>query len=140
MMDAIEKRAREILDLYADPIPVAVEDGRWFMVREQDALDAVRAALTRAEGHVVVIRNEAGQAVAVTRQDEEGRILSVIAELEMPSGYMLVPVGQDPVDFYVCDACGHHYMEDGVTCDCTPDAVQPPLRHVCMISARPEVP
>ncbi|WP_329760629.1 hypothetical protein [Stenotrophomonas geniculata] len=37
--------ARELLDLYADPIPVAVEGGSWFMVREQDALDAIRAAL-----------------------------------------------------------------------------------------------
>ncbi|WP_329894001.1 hypothetical protein [Stenotrophomonas sp. SMYL20] len=38
--------ARELLDLYADPIPVAVENGSWFMVREQDALDAIRAALS----------------------------------------------------------------------------------------------
>ncbi|WP_288432796.1 hypothetical protein [uncultured Stenotrophomonas sp.] len=46
------------------------------------------------------------------------------------------PVGE-PVDFYVCDACGHYYMDDGVTCDCTPDAVQPPLRHVRMVAAPP---
>lgn len=61
------------------------------------------AALTPHEGHVVVTRNEAGQAVAVTRQDDEGRILSVIAEFEspkgdmgnpisVPEGYVLVPV------------------------------------------------
>ena len=25
---------------------------------------------------------------------------------------------QEAVDFFVCDACGHYYMEDGVTCDC----------------------
>lgn len=50
-----------------------------------------RAALTPPEGHVVVTRNEAGQAVAVTRQDDEGRILSVIAEFEPPEGYVVVP-------------------------------------------------
>lgn len=47
---------------------------------------ADRSALTPPEGHVVVTRNEAGQAVAVTRQDEEGRILSVIAEFEHEPG------------------------------------------------------
>lgn len=36
--------------------------------------------LKQPPGDVVVTRNEAGRIVAVTRQDEEGRILSVIAE------------------------------------------------------------
>ena len=31
-------------------------------------------------GHVVVTKNESGQIVAVTRQDSEGRVVSVIAE------------------------------------------------------------
>ncbi|WP_442256128.1 hypothetical protein ACS0OT_07255 [Stenotrophomonas maltophilia group sp. RY12688] len=53
---------------------------------------ADRSALTPPEGYVVVTRNEAGQAVAVTRQDDDGRILSVIAELGPPEGYVLVPV------------------------------------------------
>lgn len=44
-MNEQEKRAQEILSLHAEPIPVAVEDGRLFMVKEQDALDAVRSAL-----------------------------------------------------------------------------------------------
>lgn len=62
-----------------------------------------RSALTPPEGHVVVTRNEAGQAVSVTRQDDEGRTLSVIAEFEpvkgdmgnpisVPDGFVLVPV------------------------------------------------
>lgn len=46
----IERKARELLDMHADPVPVAVEDGRWFMVREQDALDAVIAALSQPAG------------------------------------------------------------------------------------------
>lgn len=46
------------------------------------------------------------------------------------------PVGE-PVDFYVCDACGHYYMENGVTCDCSHEAVQPPLRHIRMVAAPP---
>ncbi|MEN6682213.1 hypothetical protein ABFC53_07855 [Stenotrophomonas pavanii] len=53
------------------------------------AVDQLRyKGMTTAEGHVVVTRNEAGQAVAVTRQDDEGRILSVIAELETPEGWV----------------------------------------------------
>lgn len=46
--------------------------------------DRLRMESAHPEGHVVVTRNEAGQAVAVTRQDDEGRILSVIAEFEQP--------------------------------------------------------
>lgn len=47
------------------------------------AVDQLRhKGMTTPEGHVVVTRNEAGQAVAVTRQDDEGRVLSVIAEFE----------------------------------------------------------
>ena len=38
-----------------------------------------------ATGDVVVTKNEAGQIVAVTRQDEDGRILSVIAECAAPA-------------------------------------------------------
>lgn len=48
---------------------------------------AIAKALTPPEGHLVVTRNEAGQAVAVTRQDDEGRILSVIAELGSTTGW-----------------------------------------------------
>lgn len=58
----------------------------------EEIIREARAALTPPEGHVVVTRNEAGQAVAVTRQDDEGRILSVIAEFAPPEGYVLVPV------------------------------------------------
>ena len=36
-------------------------------------------------GEIVVTKNEAGQIVAVTRQDEEGRVLSVVAESTPPT-------------------------------------------------------
>jgi len=135
-MDAIEKRARQILDSHVDGYWLE-DQGRCVLVEE--AVSAIIAALTPPEGHVVVTRNEAGQAVAVTRQDDEGRILSVIAEFSPPEGNVLVPVDQDSVDFYVCDACGHHYMQDGVNCDCIPSSTARPLRHVRMIAARQEV-
>lgn len=102
-MDAIERRARELL---AAECPECggengheTEDG-WLLcgrctdphtVTRYQAMQAIIAALTPPEGHVVVTRNEAGQAVAVTRQDDEGRILSVIAEFGPPEGYALVP-------------------------------------------------
>ncbi len=41
----IDKMAKELLERHTVAVPVAVEDGRCFMVREQDALDAIRAAL-----------------------------------------------------------------------------------------------
>ncbi len=51
-LPSLERRgpAEELLRLYAEPIPVAVEDGAWFMVREQDALDAITAALANQQG------------------------------------------------------------------------------------------
>ncbi|HCE6992590.1 TPA: hypothetical protein NHP85_006902, partial [Pseudomonas aeruginosa] len=39
-----------------------------------------RAALAQLSGEVVVTENESGAIVSVTRQDKEGRVLSVIAE------------------------------------------------------------
>lgn len=97
-MNAIEKRARELLadefarsgelvSEYADEVRSGITHP-W----DRAAIRAIISALTPPEGHVVVTRNEAGQAVAVTRQDDEGRILSVIAEFEAPDGYVLVPV------------------------------------------------
>lgn len=47
-MSDIEKMARELLERHTVAINVAVEDGSCFMVSEQDALDAIRAALTCA--------------------------------------------------------------------------------------------
>ncbi|MFU6622934.1 hypothetical protein ACM8AB_32890, partial [Pseudomonas aeruginosa] len=40
----------------------------------------VDAALAQPSGEVVVTKNESGAIVSVTRQDKEGRVLSVIAE------------------------------------------------------------
>ena len=89
-MDAIEKRARELLrSEYMLSLSGAGPKQRHLY---ECAIRAIIAALTPPEGHVVVTRNEAGQAVAVTRQDGDGRILSVIAEFEAPEGYVVVPV------------------------------------------------
>lgn len=97
----VEQRAREMLaaewrkridfgapDSFATYMVEVIENGG--MDNSPD-MRAIIAALTPPEGHVVVTRNEAGQAVAVTRQDDEGRVLSVLAEFEAPEGYVLVP-------------------------------------------------
>ena len=81
-MDAIEKRARELVEMAASARHYGIDYHEERMIRESDVLAVIISALTPPEGHVVVTRNEAGQAVAVTRQDDEGRILSVIAEFE----------------------------------------------------------
>ncbi len=94
-MDAIEKRARELLAAQCeiDGMPEAAERVRAGTFKGdavngfQTTIRTIISALTPPEGHVVVTRNEAGQAVAVTRQDDEGRILSVIAEFGPTTGW-----------------------------------------------------
>lgn len=44
------------------------------------AIERARAALAQPSDEVVVTKNESGAIVSVTRQDKEGRVLSVIAE------------------------------------------------------------
>lgn len=46
----IDRAAQELLEQHTVAVPVAVEDGRCFMVREHEALDAIRAALARVRG------------------------------------------------------------------------------------------
>ena len=53
------------------------------VVDNLDGTMGLRAALAQKaepQGEVVVTKDDAGQIVAVTRQDAEGRILSVVAE------------------------------------------------------------
>lgn len=86
MMESIERRARELLRAeYMLSLSGAGPKQRHLY---ECAVRAIMNAIKSSEGHVVVTRNEAGQAVAVTRQDDDGRILSVIAEFEAPEGYV----------------------------------------------------
>ncbi|WP_407605521.1 hypothetical protein [Pseudomonas aeruginosa] len=50
----------------------------WMVTHARIAPD--QAALAQPSGEVVVTKNESGAIVSVTRQDKEGRVLSVIAE------------------------------------------------------------
>lgn len=68
----IDKMAKELLERHTVAVPVAVEDGRCFMVREQDALDAIRAALA-ATG-----KQQVGE--AVTDRMVEAALQSTVAE------------------------------------------------------------
>lgn len=92
----VEQRGRELLAAEYEREPLRNSDMAKQIRRgvthntTWHALAALRAALTPPEGHVIVTRNEAGQTVAVTRQDNEGRTLSVISEFEPPKGYVLV--------------------------------------------------
>ncbi|WP_442256106.1 hypothetical protein ACS0OT_07120 [Stenotrophomonas maltophilia group sp. RY12688] len=80
----VEQRARKMLaHVYCcDASELSKEE-----VRAARAVLAYQSAVTPPDGYVVVTRNEAGQAVAVTRQDDDGRILSVIAELGPSAGW-----------------------------------------------------
>lgn len=98
-MGAIEKRSQfeawrksKYPDQPIGPMRACGTYWRTGVQRDWDVWQKAISALAVPEGHVVVTRNEAGQAVAVTRQDDEGRILSVIAEFEPSEGYVLVPV------------------------------------------------
>lgn len=132
----VEQRAREFHEAYERLAPQFGYETRP-ETREFDPnspngrlMMAVIAALPPPEGHVVVTRNEAGQSVAVTRQDDEGRILSVIAEFAPPEGYVLVPVEPtEEMESAAFAAGGYPTNWDG-------------LRGIWIaaISARPEVP
>jgi hypothetical protein len=59
---------------------------------------AALAARGEPEGDIVVTKTPDGQIVAVTRQDDEGRILSVIAESTVRGEPMLPPQTPMPAD------------------------------------------
>ncbi len=62
-------------DGYVGEVCRECDSSGWFVTPEQ-----ARAALAQPSGEVVVTKNESGAIVSVTRQDKEGRVLSVIAE------------------------------------------------------------
>ncbi|ENA3208015.1 hypothetical protein ABGA08_004371 [Pseudomonas aeruginosa] len=62
-------------DGYVGEVCRECDGSGWFVTPEQ-----ARAALAQPSGGVVVTKNESGAIVSVTRQDKEGRVLSVIAE------------------------------------------------------------
>ncbi|MBG7000109.1 hypothetical protein I5J07_12290 [Pseudomonas aeruginosa] len=62
-------------DGYVGEVCRECDGSGWFVTPEQ-----ARAGLTQPSGEVVVTKNESGAIVSVTRQDKEGRVLSVIAE------------------------------------------------------------
>lgn len=78
------------------------------MTEEERYIEELLAEIARLKhGEVVVTKNEAGQIVAVTRQDDDGKILSVIAESSsceqaqrVPDGWKLVPVEPTPEMLY----------------------------------------
>ncbi len=62
-------------DGYVGEVCRECDGSGWFVTPEQ-----ARAALAQPSDEVVVTKNESGAIVSVTRQDKEGRVLSVIAE------------------------------------------------------------
>ena len=74
-----------------------------------------RAALAQkaepTEGAIVVSKNEAGQIVCVSRQDEDGRFLSIIAEsADAPPAPAAVPLTKEQRELF--DLILHHYGPD----------------------------
>ncbi|MFF6503419.1 hypothetical protein ACET33_35155, partial [Pseudomonas aeruginosa] len=64
----VHSSAESLLALIKDQAPTQAAQG------------LAGAALAQPSGEVVVTKNESGAIVSVTRQDKEGRVLSVIAE------------------------------------------------------------
>ncbi len=83
-------------DGYVGEVCRECDGSGWFVTPEQ-----ARAALAQPSGEVVVTKNESGAIVSVTRQDKEGRVLSVIAESQ-PSP---APADEKPGDSILCSGC-----------------------------------
>ena len=88
MANELEKKAREILREQVERERPRYHLNAWRemeemnVVPEDAAILAVETALQQSQqpaGDIVVTRNDRGLIVAVTRQDAEGRILSVVA-------------------------------------------------------------
>ncbi len=107
-MDAIEKRARDLLAAewekcgdVGQNVATGIRAGA-SLPMDLPAIRAIIAALTPPEGHVVVTRDEYGEIVMVSRQNDDHEVLEVIAltthaggkpcEYAPPEGYVLVPV------------------------------------------------
>ena len=97
-----EREALEALDRIAELATI----GEGMMPDERhpakDDLAVIRARLLRApqqqtRGEVVVTKNDRGQIVGVTRQDEDGQILSVIATSAPQQ--QAEPISQDVIAF-----------------------------------------
>lgn len=111
----VEQRARELLaaeyERYGDMIGAA--KAREQMPADGVTIRAIIAALTPPEGHVVVTRDEDGEIVMVSRQNDDHEVLEVIAltthaggkpceytppeddmgnPISVPDGFVLVPV------------------------------------------------
>lgn len=81
---------------YEEALNDCIRNGvQW--ARSMFANNAEHIAPTEPEGDIVVTRSEDGQIVAVTRQDEEGRILSVIAESAQPAAQPLTPLTDEEI-------------------------------------------
>jgi hypothetical protein len=87
----------------------------------QDAIEALQDLQSgEPVGEVTVTKNESGQIVSVTRNDSEGRILSMIAEstpqMVVPEGYVLVPAEptRAMLDAAIATPCAEDQDEDYV--------------------------
>lgn len=149
-MDAIEKRAREIRDKFCQPGDYDYSD----------ILDAIIAALTPTEGHVVVTRDEDGEIVMVSRQNDDHDVLEVIAltthagskpceytppkddmgnPISVPDGFVLVPV--DTTIEKLRAMMDHSFGGPGFVVYGTAQSIAEIERRMApMLSARPEVP
>jgi len=81
------------------------------------ALAAIVAPPAQPEGGIVVSKNEAGQIVCVSRQDEDGQFLSIIAESAdaVPPGYALVPIEPTPEMLDAGDVARHSVLTQART-------------------------
>lgn len=112
----IDKMAKELLERHTVAVPVAVEDGRCFMVREQDALDAIRAALaatvkqhvSEAQGDMfwlAVDGERMGYSVEELIDDMcDGEEVEIQTAAQLPNFWVRVKTGDGgSVDFDVID-------------------------------------
>lgn len=101
--------------------PIIHADGTKERTRESSLVLRYRAMIAAApapaapEGEIVITKNEDGVIVSVTRQDDEGRIISVLAESAAPA--VREPLTPDVMWLLWTKACEKPQLTRDLVCD-----------------------
>jgi hypothetical protein len=128
----LEKLAAVMDGLELPPDSVNLSACQLEAIAKAVAKQAKEAA--RPQGDIVITKNDVGQIVTVTRQDEDGRILSIVAEStqrECEVIYQIKASSNDSQDVWIdCDKDSAEHNRDTHGCIMRVVYTMPPTPHV----------